>query len=118
MNPAASDSATQRPVAHTVAEVMRPAATTVETHGHLAAAYTMNHADQSALVVLDDAERPIALITDADLMRAVARGADTGAERISDWMNSEPPTVSDETLVMEALHTMVATGNRHLPVVS
>ena len=119
MNPGSSDSAVQRPVAYTVAEVMRPAATTVETHAHLAAAaYTMTHADQSALVVLDDAERPIALITDADLLRAVAHGADTGAERISDWMNRDPPTVSDDTLVMEALHTMVATGNRHLPVVS
>jgi CBS domain-containing protein len=72
---------------------MRQAATTVETLGHLAvAAYLMNHADQSALVVVDDADRPIGLITDADLMRAVAHGADTGRERISAWMNRDPPT--------------------------
>lgn len=119
MKPPASESAGQRPAAYIVADVMRPAATTVETQGHLAAAaYLMNHADQSALVDVDDADRPIALITEADLLRAVAHGADTGRERISDWMNREPPTVSPDTVVMEALQIMVATGNRHLPVVS
>jgi hypothetical protein len=98
---------------------MRPAATTVETHGHLAAAaYLMNHADQSALVVVDDAGRPVAVITEGDLMRAVARGADTGQERISDWMDRDPPNVSANTVVMAALEIMVATGKRHLPVVS
>ncbi len=114
-----SESAGQRPAAYIVADVMRPAATTVETEGHLAAAaYLMIHADQSALVVVDDADRPIALITEADLLRAVAHGADTGRERISDWMNREPPTVSSDTVVMEAVEIMVTTANRHLPVVS
>ena len=115
----ASESAGQQPAASIVADVMRQAATTVETEGHLAAAaYLMNHADQSALVVVDDADRPIALITEADLLRAVAHGADTGQERISHWMDREPPTVSPDTVVMEALQIMVATGTRHLPVVS
>jgi CBS domain-containing protein len=118
MEPVVSTSAGQ-PAPYIVADVMRPAASTVETEGHLAAAaYTMNSARQSALVVVDDAERPIALITEADLLRAVAHGADTGNERIWAWMNREPPTVSQDTLVMEALQIMVATGKRHLPVVS
>jgi CBS domain-containing protein len=119
MEPPVPESAGQRPTAHIVADVMRQAATTVETQGHLAAAaYLMNHADQSALVVVDGADRPIALITEADLLRAVAHGADTGRERISDWMNREPPTVSADTVVMAAMQVMVATGERHLPVVS
>ena len=119
MEPPTSESAGQRPAAYTVGDVMRPAVTTVETEGHLAAAaYLMNHADQSALVVVDDAGQPVALITDADLLRAVAHGADTGRERISDWMNRKPQTVSPDTVVMEALQLMVAAGTRHLPVVS
>ncbi len=119
MEPPVSESAGQPPAAYTVADVMRPAATTVEPHAHLAAAaYLMNHANQSALCVVDDADRPTALITEADLLRAVAHGADTGRERISDWMNREPPTVSPDIVVMEALQIMVATGTRHLPVVS
>ena len=45
VNPAAE----KKPAAYTVAAVMRPAATTVETQGHLAAAaYLMTHADQGA----------------------------------------------------------------------
>jgi len=119
MEPPVSEFAGQRPPANTVADVMRPAATTVETQGHLAAAaYLMNHADQGALVVLDDANGPVALITEADLLRAVAHGADTGRERIVDWMTHNPPTVSPDTVVMEAMQRMVATGTRHLPVVS
>lgn len=114
----ASESAGQRPAVSIVAEVMRPAATTVETEGHLAAAaYLMNHADQSALVVVDEADRPVALITEADLLRAVAHGADTARERISHWMTRDLPTVGPDTVVMEALQIMVATGTRHLPVV-
>lgn len=104
---------------HTVASVMRPAATTVEAHGHLAAAaYTMNHADQSALVVVDPADRPVAIITEGDLMRAVAQGSETANARIDHWMNPNPPTVGPDTTVHEAARIMVDTGNRHLPVVS
>ncbi len=33
-------------------------------------------------------------------------------------MNHEPPTASPDTVVMEALQIIVATGKRHLPVVS
>jgi CBS domain-containing protein len=104
---------------HTVAYVMRQAATTVETHSHLAAAaYLMNHANQSALVVVDELERPVAIITEGDLMRAVAQGAETGQARIRDWMNSNPRTVGPDTAVIEATQIMVDTANRHLPVVS
>jgi CBS domain-containing protein len=56
------------------------------------------------------------LITEADVMRAVAHGADTGQEHILDWMNREPPTASPGTVVMEALQIMVSTGKLHLPV--
>src|SRR5262245_57042601 len=119
MNPVVFESAGPQPATYIVADVMRPAASTVETEGHLAAAaYMMNHADQSALVVVDEAERPIALITEADLLRAVAHGADSGNERILDWMNREPRTVSGDTSVLEALRIMVTTGERHLPVTS
>jgi CBS domain-containing protein len=62
---------------------MRPAATTVETEGHLAAAaYLMNHANQSALCVVDDADRPVALITEADLLRGSHMTRIPGGSRI------------------------------------
>jgi CBS domain-containing protein len=98
---------------------MRPAVTTVETDSHLAAAaYLMSHANQSALVVVDDAERPVAIITEADLLRAVAHGADTGQALIADWMNRDPRTVSPDTALTEAAQSMLEAAFRHLPVVS
>jgi CBS domain-containing protein len=104
---------------YTVAYVMRPAVTTVEIHSHLAAAaYLMNHANQNALVVVDDADRPVAIITEADLLRAVAHGADTGRALIEEWMNRNPQTVRPDTAVTEARRLMVDAGYRHLPVVS
>jgi CBS domain protein len=91
MEPPASDPVGPTDATHTVAEVMRPAVTMVETTSHLAAAaYLMNRANQSALVVVDDAERPVAIIAEADLMRAVAHGADTSQDRIVEWMNRDP----------------------------
>ena len=119
MQPQVSERERQTNRGHTVASVMRPAATTVEAHGHLAAAaYVMNHANQSALVVVDQADRPVAIITEGDLMHAVAQGAETGRARIDQWMNRNPETVGPDTLVTEAAGIMVNTANRHLPVVS
>jgi CBS domain-containing protein len=103
----------------TVADVMRPAVTTIETYSHLAAAaYLMNHAGQSALVVVDIDDRPTAIITESDLLRAVARGADTGRALIADWMNRNPATVRPEMTVTEAAEMMLHMASRHLPVVS
>jgi CBS domain-containing protein len=93
--------------------------TTVETGGHLAAAaYLMNRANQTALIVVDDAERPIAIITEADLVRAVAHGADASQARITAWMSRNPATVQPSTTMAEAARMMVNIGSRHLPVVS
>jgi CBS domain-containing protein len=104
---------------YTVADIMRPAVTTVETDGHLAAAaYLMNHAQQSALVVVDTADRPVALITEADLLRATAQGAETGQARIEDWMNRDPQTIGPDVTASKAARIMLDTASRHLPVVS
>ena len=119
MQPQLSEPVGQTRPGGAVAEVMRPAVTTVETHSHLAAAaYLMTHANQSALVVVDDANRPAAIITESDVLRAVAHGADTGQARIDDWMNRNPQTVGPDTAVTEAARIMLDTANRHLPVVS
>jgi CBS domain-containing protein len=107
------------PAVYTVGDVMRPAVTSVETGSHLAAAaYLMNHANQTALVVVDLRQRPVAIITEADLLRAVAQGAATGEALIVDWMNRDPHTVQPDTPVFEAAQTMLDSTAAHLPVVS
>jgi CBS domain-containing protein len=100
---------------------MRPALTTVEARGHLAAAaYLMRHAGETALVVIDDeqAMRPIGLITDADIAQAVADGKDVNEVRVHDLMTTDPTVIVATTTIHDAAETMVSRHFRHLPVVS
>jgi CBS domain-containing protein len=113
-------SSSQPPVAATVADVMRPALTTVEQDAHVAAAaYLMKHAGESALVVLDDVEtnRPIGLITEADIVHAVADGKDVNEVRIRELMTSKLVFCNATTSIRDAAESMTAGRFRHLPVV-
>jgi 3-hydroxyisobutyrate dehydrogenase len=104
----------------TVADVMRPALTTVEANGHLAAAaYLMKHAGETALLVIDEehAKQPVGLITDADIARVVADREDPNQVRIHDLMTTDPTVVSPMTSIDDAARVMVAGHFRHLPVV-
>jgi CBS domain-containing protein len=104
----------------TAADVMRPALTTVEADGHLAAAaYLMKHAGETALVVVDDEQtkRPIGLITDADISQAVADEKDMNEVRIHDLMTTDPTVITASTSIHEAARAMVAGHFWHLPVV-
>lgn len=105
----------------TVADVMRPALTTVEAGGHLAAAaYLMRHADETALVVVDNEQsmRPIGIITDTDIAQAVADGQDVNEVRVQDLMTTDPTVIVAMTSIHEAAEGMVTGHFRHLPVVS
>ena len=79
---------------------MRPPPTTVE---QAAAAYLMKHAGATALLVLDrHTDQPIAIITQADITRAVADGKDVNRVRIYDLMTTRPAVISTATGVRDA----------------
>ena len=103
----------------TVADVMRPALTTVDQNDHAAAAaYLMKHAGKTALVVLDGpANRPIGLITEADIVHTVADGKDVNEVRIRDLMTKSPRVIAATTSIRDAAETMLGGRFRHLPVV-
>jgi len=106
--------------AATAADVMRPAVTTVESYAHVAAAaYLIKHAGASALVVVDDEEtkRPVGLITEADVVKAVADGKDMNDVRINDLMTTNLTVVNARTTIRDAARSMMAGHFRHLPVV-
>jgi len=108
------------PVPVTAADVMRPALTTVEPNDHLAAAaYLMRHAGATALIVVDDEEtkRPKGLITETDIVKAVADGKDVNEVRIHDLMTMSPTVIRASTSITEAARTMLGGRFRHLPVV-
>jgi CBS domain-containing protein len=104
---------------HTVHDVMRSAVTTVERHSHLAAAaYLMHRANASAVVVTsdDEAHAPIAVITEADIIRVVADGRDANSVRIEEMIGPEPVTVPQDTPVTAAAQLMMSHRIRDLPV--
>jgi CBS domain-containing protein len=110
-----------RPAPATAADVMRPALTTVEPGAHAAAAaYLMKHAGATALVVVDDdqAKRPVGLITETDIVQAVADGKDVNDVRILDLMTTGPTVISATTSIRDAAISMMAGHFRHLPVVA
>src|SRR4029077_8375393 len=81
----------------TAADVMRPAPATIEPGGHVAAAaYLMKHAGVTALVGVDDeqAERPAGIITEADIVQAVANGKDVNNVRIRALITTHPTVIS------------------------
>jgi CBS domain-containing protein len=103
----------------TVADVMRPAVTTVDRNDHLAAAaYLMKRAGSSALVILDDeTNKPLGLVTEADIVHAIGDGKSVNNIRIYNLMTADPTVISANTTVRDAAETMLNGHFRHLPVV-
>lgn len=106
--------------ARTAGDVMEPALSTVKPDDHVAAAaYLMKHEHATALVIVDDegAKRPLGLITEADIVRAVADGKDVNEVRIRDLMTPSPTVITAAMRVRDAAELMLAGHFRHLPVV-
>jgi CBS domain-containing protein len=106
-----------RPAPATVADVMRPALTTVAPHDHAAAAaYLMKHADTTALIVVDArAGQPVGIITAADIAHAIANGKDVNDVWV-DAVITTRPALTATTSIRDAAE-MTTTGHfRHLPV--
>jgi CBS domain-containing protein len=68
-------------------------------------------------VVVGDFGRIIGVLTERDIMRAVAARTHSSDARAREWMTSDPITASADTDVEEAARTMMDKGFRHLPVV-
>jgi CBS domain-containing protein len=67
-------------------------------------------------IVLDHG-RLIGILTERDLLKAVAGRVHTSEARVREWMTEDPITASESTTGEEAIKTMLDNGFRHLPVV-
>jgi CBS domain-containing protein len=102
----------------TVADIMQPPVTMVDQNDHVAAAaYLMKRADATALIVTQaQTGRPIGIITDADVSRAVADGKNPNDVRIYELMTAHPTVVSTTASIRDAAKVMTSRRFRHLPV--
>jgi CBS domain-containing protein len=67
--------------------------------------------------VVSDFGRLIGILTERDLLRAVAGRVHSSEARVREWMTGEPITATTSTDLAEAARTMLDQGFRHLPVV-
>jgi CBS domain-containing protein len=88
--------------------------TAVPGEGLGEAARRMDERGVGAVLVLDG-DRLVGILTERDLMKAVARGF-TAEARVSDWMTRNPETVEASDATDHAAALMIHGGFRHLPV--
>ncbi len=101
----------------TVADVMRKDPVVVapeDTLGEVAA--KMNDAGVGSALV-SDFGRMIGIVTERDILRAVASRTHSNDARAREWMTADPVTVDGVTPVEEAVRIMLERRFRHLPVV-
>jgi len=102
----------------TVADVMTRDVLTVEPSDTIGeAAEKMNAANVGALVVVEHMVRIIGIVTERDLLRAVAARARAAEARVRQWMTPDPVTIEPETTIEDAANIMFENNFRHLPVV-
>ena len=102
----------------TVGEIMTSDVLTVEPSDTIGeAAEKMHAANVGAVVVVEDMVRIVGIVTERDLLRAVAARTRAAEARVRQWMTSNPVTIEPETTVEDAAKIMFDNNFRHLPVV-
>ncbi len=97
--------------------IYRPELFTVGADDSLAeAASSMQYNEVGALPVYEG-ERFVGIITERDLVRAIADDIAPQETAVRDYMTPDPASITPETDVRNAAERMLQMGVRHLPVV-
>ena len=86
-----------------------PATSVVDAAGRM-------HERRVGAVIVLDAERLVGILTERDVLRAVAQGKVDGS--VADAMTSAPETIEEDETVGQAAALMIHGGYRHLPVIA
>lgn len=98
-----------------VAEIMARDVLGVEPQTTVVEAARRMHERRVGAVVVFDGTRLVGILTERDVLRAVATGGVEGA--VSDAMTASPETVESDESAGHAAALMIHGGFRHLPVV-
>lgn len=100
-----------------ISEIMTKATVTDSAEDTLAeAAARMWNAQTGSLLVMEG-QQLVGIVTERDLLRAVAHGQDPKAIPLKDVMRTEVITTSPQTTLKEAAKLMATKWIRHLPIV-
>src|SRR5438067_2205768 len=70
------------------------------------------------VVVTEDLARIVGIVTERDLMRAVAQRARAAEAKVRQWMTESVITIEPDTEIKDAAKMMFERNFRHLPVVN
>ena len=101
----------------TLGEIVKPTFITVAPEDTLGeVAEKMNQQNVGAVIVKDYG-RLIGILTEREMLRAMASRVHTSDARVRQWMTADPITASPEMPLDDAARVMLDHGFRHLPVV-
>ncbi len=102
----------------TVADIMSRPVVTVSPDDKMAEAAATMREQRVGSVVAVDGSRPVGILTERDLVRFTAAGADAVTAVVSEWMTASPDSVEPDADVTAAFASLAEHGYRHIPVVS
>src|SRR5262249_57154455 len=101
----------------TVAEVMNRSVLTVEPAASIGeAAEKMVDAGVGAVVVMEDMVRLVGIVTERDILRAVAQRARAAEARVRQWVTEGGITIGPQTTPGEGAKMRFQRNLPHLPV--
>jgi CBS domain-containing protein len=98
-------------------EIMRPDLIEVAPEDTLGEVAERMTAVNVGAVVVKDYGRLIGILTERDMLKAMAERVHTSEARVRQWMTENPVTAAEETEAEDAARLMLEHGFRHLPVV-
>jgi CBS domain-containing protein len=101
-----------------VRDIMTQASVTESPHDSLRAAAERMWRQQTGSLLVAEGDELIGIITERDLLRAVALGADPDKTTVDEAMTAPVFTVTPDMLLQDAAREMAARWIRHLPVVA
>ena len=100
-----------------LADIMRPELIVVAPEDTLGEVAERMTAVNVGAVIVKDYGRLIGILTERDMLKAMAARVHTSEARVRQWMTADPVTASVDADAEEAAQIMLENGFRHLPVV-
>jgi CBS domain-containing protein len=101
----------------TLSDVVKPNFITVAPEDTLGEVAEKMNRENVGAVIVKDYGRLIGILTERDMLRAMASRVHTSDARVRQWMTADPITAPLDMDLEEAAQVMLDHGFRHLPVV-
>ncbi|MDQ3991461.1 MAG: CBS domain-containing protein [Actinomycetota bacterium] len=99
-----------------ISDIMTQAAVTEQQDDSLASAARRMWEEQTGSMLVLDGEDLVGIVTERDILRAVATGVDLSQTRVGEAMTKDLVTATPGTSLREAARIMTERWIRHLPI--